>query len=188
MQLASPACLDISARASGLICREVPSFHGLVGDALLEEDAHGLRDWPDVWAVVMDFGTSEVAFAVGPPHASRAAAERAARCEVKELEEYKRQAYEEQEIAGDCSTVEEFLALGEPWAILYGPLTPKTFPVFCEMGRNSEEDFESDVLRLQDALAWELTRETALAMRHLPQAVQRCVFAFAFTTRALGHM
>ncbi len=71
--------------------------------------------------------------------------------------------------------------------MLYGPLNQTSFGVFCETDRNSEEDFESTVIRLQSTWAWELTRTSALALRCLPCLVQRRILAFALTARALSH-
>lgn len=172
VQLASPVRLDFSARALGLSCYEVASFDPFVGEAPLTEGsqraAARLRDWPEIWAVVVEFGFPDVSFAVGGPLTTRASAERAARRELIELEAF-------------SST------FGRPWAVLYGPLNQTSFGVFCDTDRSSEEDFGSTVIRLQSAWAWELTRTSALALRCLPCLVQRRVSAFAFTARALDH-
>ena len=71
--------------------------------------------------------------------------------------------------------------------MLYGPLNQTSLGMFCEADRNSEEDFESAVLSLQRAWAWELTRTSVLALRSLPRLIQRRILAFAFTARALDH-
>ena len=172
VQLASPVRLDFSARALGLSCYEVASFDPFVGEAPLTEGsqraAARLRDWPEIWAVVVEFGFPDVSFAVGGPLTTRASAESAARRELIELEAF-------------SST------FGRPWAVLYGPLNQTSFGVFCDTDRSSEEDFGSTVIRLQSAWAWELTRTSALALRCLPCLVQRRVLAFAFTARALDH-
>jgi hypothetical protein len=192
VQLASPARLDVSARALGLSCYEVASFSPFVGEVALSEDsqraAARLHDWPEIWAVVVDFGVPDVTFAVGGPLATRASAERAARRELIELEEFSgTHSNDIPEGAQDCSTIEEFLTIGGSWAVLYGPLNRSSFGVFCETDRNSEEEFESDVISLQSTWAWELTRTSALALRSLPCLIQRRILAFAFSARALDH-
>ena len=141
-----------------------------------------------MWAVVVDFGIAEVAFAVGEPHVSREAAEVAARREVQEMEQFHSPALEDiPQGVEDRTSVEQFLARGEPWAILYAPLTPTAFGVLSQMDRNSEDDFETAVLELQRDYAWELVRAAALALRRIPHLVQRRVFALAFTVCALDH-
>ena len=71
------------------------------------------------------------------------------------------------------------------WSVLFGPLTRTAFEVFCEPDRSTEKEFEASVLNLQAVTAWELTRTAALAVKHLPLQVQKTIFAFAFTERAL---
>ena len=87
---------------------------------------------------------------------------------------------------GDCTTVEDLLARGEPWAVLYAPLSPSAFGVLSQMDRSSEENFETAVLELQREHAWKLTITAALALTGLPHLVQRRIFAFAFTARAFN--
>ena len=192
VQLASPVRLDVSARALGLSCYEVASFAPFVGEVALSEEsqqaAARLRDSPEIWAVVVDFGVPAVTFAVGGPQATRASAEHAARREQIELEEFSGIHPDDfPESAQDRSTIEEFITHGGPWAVLYGPLNQTSLGMFCEADRNSEEDFESAVFSLQRAWAWELTRTSALALRCLPCLVQRRILAFAFTARAINH-
>ncbi len=170
---------------------EVPSFDRFVGEANEESQraADLLMDWPEIWAVVTDFGVVEEAFAVGQPLISRDAAEAEARLRAQELEKYNgtasRDAPERRE---GCTTLEEFLASGETWAILYAPLTPATFGLLCQMDRGSENDFENAVVELQRNHAWRLTMTAALALRGVPGIVRRRIFAFAFSTRALGRL
>ena len=196
VQLTSPVCLDVSARALGLSCCEVPALEPFVGlpDPACEvsqQVANRLRDWPPIWAIIVDFGIAEVAFAIGRPQFTRALAERAARREVAELEESNGlDPNDIPESTRECTTVEQFLAVGEPWVVLYGPLSPSSFAVLCQLDRSSEDDLEAAVLTLQSERAWELTRTAALALRRhqrLPHLVQRRIFAFAFTARALSH-
>ena len=190
VELASPDRLDVSARALGLSCYEVASFDPFVGEVVLSEAsqraAARLRDWPEIWAVVVDFGVPAVTFAVGGPQATRASAEHAARRESIELEEFSGIHPDElPESAQDRSTIEELITHGGSWAVLYGPLNQTSLGMFCEADRNSEEDFDSAVLSLQRVWAWELTR--VLALRSLPCLIQRRILAFAFTARALDH-
>jgi hypothetical protein len=195
VELASPARLNVSARALGLSCyevAEVASFDPFVGEVALSEAsqraAARLRDWPEIWAVVVDFGVPAVTFAVGGPQATRASAEHAARRESIELEEFSGIHPDElPESAQDRSTIEELITHGGSWAVLYGPLNQTSLGMFCEADRSSEEDFESAVLSLQRAWAWELTRTSVLALRSLPCLIQRRILAFAFTARALDH-
>ena len=128
----------------------------------------------------MDFGIPDVAFSICRPQVTRGAAEATARREA-------------QEMGGVSSTpenmearwtVEDFLR-GEPWAVLYAPLSKAAFGVLCQMDRSSEDDFETGVLELQRGYAWELIATAALATRCFPHIVQRRIFAFAFTARAL---
>ena len=183
VRLAHPVRLDVSSRALGLTCYEVPSLDRFVGQADCEESrraAGELRDWPQVWAVVVDFGIAEVAFAASKPQISRSAAETAARRAMQEMGDGVPR-------AEDCGTVEDYLARGEPWAVLYAPLSPTAFGVLSQAERHSEADFGSAVLELQRDQAWGLTTTTALALRRLPHTVQLRIFAFAFTSRALVH-
>ena len=107
------------------------------------------------WAVVIDFGIAEVAFAVGSPCVSRDTAKAAARDEVqKQAEFHGRVPAEDQNQRGGCSTVEDLIASGEPWVILYGPLTPTAFGVLCQQDRSAEDNFESVVIDLQERHAW----------------------------------
>ena len=193
VQLASPVRLDISARALGLTCYELASFDALIGRASpganQQQPECRLRDWPAIWVVVVDFGVADVAFAAGPPHASGEAAALAARRTVTELEERSGQpsTVDPESVQAYATSVEELLALGQPWTVVYAPLTPVAFVTFCETDRSSEgTSFEHQVLRLQTQLAWEYTRSAALAVRSLPHLVQRRIFAFAFSPRALG--
>jgi hypothetical protein len=187
VQLASPVRLDVSARALGISCYEVVSFNPYVGELAASDDsqrvAARLHDWPEIWAVVVDFGVPDVSFSVGEPLATRASAERAARREPIDLEAFSGA----NSSAQDCLTIEALLNIGRPWAVLYGPLNQTSFGVFCDTDRNSEEDFEATVIRLQSTWAWDLIRTSALALRCLPCIVQRRILAFAFTARALSH-
>ena len=103
MRLAHPVRLDVSSRALGLTCYEVPSLDRFVGPADCEESqraAGELRDWPQVWAVVVDFGIAEVAFAASKPQVSRSAAETAARLAMQEMGDGVPR-------AEDCGTLED---------------------------------------------------------------------------------
>ena len=64
MQLASPVRLDFSTKALGLSCYEVASFDLFVGEATLTEGsqraAARLLGWPEIWAVVVEFGFPDV--------------------------------------------------------------------------------------------------------------------------------
>ena len=183
VQLTSPISLDVSAEALGLSCYEVPCLEPFVGSADCSERqqaAATLRGWPEIWALVIDFGIAEVAFAVGRPHISRSAAEAAARREVQIIEESHGIA------PRGTTTVDEYLANGEPWAILYAPLTPVAFSVLCQTDRSSEQSFERAVVELQRIHAWSLTITAALGLRRMPLLVRSRIFAFAFSARALG--
>ena len=61
----------------------------------------------------IDFGITEVAFAVGEPQVSREAAEAAARREVQEMEEFHLAPGVTPERREECTSVEEFLSRGE---------------------------------------------------------------------------
>ena len=82
--------------------------------------------------------------------------------------------------------MEDLIASGEPWVILYGPLTPTAFGVLCQQDRSAEDNFESAVIELQERHAWRLITTASLALRGMPHLVQRRVFAFAFSARALN--
>ena len=190
VQLTSPVSLDVSVRALGLAAYEVAILDTYVGTSDSEASQRAsrrLKNWPVIWAVVIDFGITEVAFAVGSPHVSREAAETAAWVEVQEQAEFHGLAPSDgSHRTDDCSTVEELIARGEPWVILYGPLSPTAFGVLCQQDRSSDENFENTVIELQQAHAWKLTITTALAMRELPSLLRRRIFAYAFSALALN--
>ena len=183
VQLTSPNSLDVSAAALGLSCYEVHCLEPFVGPVQCGESqrvAAELRDWPDIWALILDFGLAEVAFAVGRPQISRSAAEAAARREVCDIEASHGIA------PRGATTVHEYIANGEPWAILYAPLTPVAFGILCQTDRSSEQSFETAVVELQRNHAWRLTITAALGLRTMPPLVRSRIFAFAFSAKALG--
>ena len=117
---------------------------------------------------------------MGWPQISRSAAEAAAGREVRDIEASHGIA------PRGATTVEEYMANGEPWAILYAPLTPVAFSVLCQTDKSSEQSFERAVVELQRTHAWRLTITAAVGLRRMPPLVRSRIFAFAFSARALG--
>ena len=106
---------------------------------------------------------------------------------IREMEEFHLAPGVTPERREECTSVEEFLSRGEPWVILYAPLTPSAFGVLSKKDRSLDDDFERAVIDLQQGYAWKLVLTAALALRGLPSLVQRRICAFAFTARALDH-
>ena len=176
--LPGPPSRLLEAKDLGIVCCEVSSLDPFVVEPSSEErqaPSKRLRHWPEVWQVVIYYGFPDFTFAVGRPHTSLDAAEQHARHEFAELKLFNEH-YPQPAIYDGAE---------ESWCVLFGPLTRAAFEVLCDPDRSTEKDFEALVLNLQAYTAWELTRTAALALKHLPPLVQKTIFAFAFTERAL---